>query len=883
MSWLRFFRRRKSDVELAQEMNLYLSEEFEENIARGIKPAEARRRAYVKLGNPQQVREKMWNYNTIELLENLWRDFRYATRTLSRAPGFAVIAVLVMALGIGANVALFTVVRSVLLNPLPYRDPGRLYSFYEYESKHPESSHFMPVDAGSLKLWQDSTHGVAQMAFVSSWQQYNVSSEGKGEGSKLPEKIDAAWCSGNFFSTLGVLPALGRSFTAGDDSPDAEATVILSAPFWKRRYSSDPSIVGKKIWLDAKPYTVIGVLPSSFSYANSMEGDTMQVWTPVNHEAPGDLMSTFGDHEFIAVARLAPGVTLASFLSQLNAVQTQIKAKNPGPSVHDSVSGRTMLDDAVQGYKTSLYALLAATGCVLLIACLNVASLLVARTAARSKELAIRAALGGGRWRLLRERLMESFLLSAAGGVGGLLLALGALDWLVRTRQDMNRIEAIHIDAVVALFTASTILVCALFSGLISAASADSKQILGSLQEASRGHSGGQSKAGLRKALLVLEVCLTVVLLVGAGLLLKSYQKLRTTDVGVPADNVLYMHFSLPDARYKEQVQQVAFLEQLIGRVRALPGVQAAGLVSAAPGQGWGGDRLMSVVEHPPLPKGQGLDLMVRGADPGYFSAVQLPLLKGRIFTADERLERAKVVVISQSAAALCFPGEDPISKHLDTGTVGEVYEVIGVVADTRWQISQPVHPTLYWPIYGNDYSAATVVIRSTHNVETLALPAQKILGQMDTDLPVSNVMTLRETIGKSTLGSQFDSILVLAFAGIALLLAAAGLYGVVAYLVTQRTSEIGIRIALGAQRKQVLQLVLSDGLRPAIVGLVTGLIASAAVVRLIRSMLYETQPLDPGVFLSVTGILLVVAVIACLTPAWRASRLDPMQALRTE
>ena len=883
MSWFRFFRRTKADNELTQEMDFYMAEEIQENLARGMKPAEARRQAYVKLGNPQQVREKLWSYNTIDLLENLWRDFRYAARTLSRAPGFAVIAVLVMALGIGANVALFTVVRSVLLNPLPYRDPGRLYSFYEYESKHPEFSRFMPVDAGSLAIWQQSTRGIAEMAFVSSWQQYNVSSEGTGEGSKLPEQIDAAWCTWNFFPTLGVVPTLGRSFTAGDDRRDAEATVILSSKFWKRRYGSDPSIIGKKIWLDARPYTVIGVLPASFTFASSMASDTMQVWTPVNHEAPGDLMQIFNDHEFISVARLAPGVTLASFLSRLNAIQAQIKAQHPESAVHDSVNGRSMLDDAVDGYKTSLYALLAATGCVLLIACLNVASLLVARTAARSKELAIRAALGGGRWRLMRERLMESFLLSAFGGAGGLLMAWAALEWLVRTRQDMNRIEAIHIDGSVVLFVAGTIIVCALFAGLISAASADNKQLLGSLQEASRGHSGGQSRATLRKGLLMLEVGLTVILLVGAGLLLKSYQRLRSTDVGVPIDNVLTMHFSLPDARYKEPVRQVAFMEQLIGQVRALPGVQAAGLVSTAPGQGWGGDRSMSVVEHPPLPKGQGLDLMVRGADPGYFSAIQLPLLKGRIFTADERLQRANVVVISQSAAKLCFPGEDPVGKHLDTGAPGEVYEVVGVVADTRWQISQPAHAMLYWPIYGNDYSSATVVIRSTHNVETLALPAQKILGHMDPDLPVSDVMTLRETIGKSTVSSQFDSILVLAFAGIALLLAAAGLYGVLAYLVTQRTSEIGIRIALGAGRGQVLRLMLFDGLRPALLGLAVGLAASAAVVRLIRSMLYETQPLDATVFMSVAGVLIVVAGIACLMPAWRASRLNPMQALRTE
>jgi len=382
--------------------------------------------------------------------------------------------------------------------------------------------------------------------------------------------------------------------------------------------------------------------------------------------------------------------------------------------------------------------------------------------------------------------------------------------------------------------------------------------------------------------LLVMEVGLTVVLLVGAGLLLKSYQRLRSNDIGVPTDNVLTMSTGLPEVRYKKPEQQVAFFEHLIERVRAVPGVQAAGLVSTPPGEGWNGDDVMTAVEHP-LTQNEMPDIAVRGADPGYFAAIQLPLLRGRTFASEERLERAQVVVLSQLAARALFGSEDPIGKHTRRATDATSYEVVGVVPDTRWNVTEAPMPTLYWPIYGNNYSFATIVVRSQKDVDALALPVQKIVGELDPDLPVFNVMTLEQAIGKSTVDSAFDSLLVLMFAVIALLLAAAGLYGVLAYLVTQRTNEIGIRIALGAPRENVLRLVLADGLQPALVGLLVGLAASAGVVRELRTMLYQTQPFDPAVFAAVAATLLAVAAVACVVPAWRASRLDPMQALRTE
>ena len=875
MRWWKIARR---DADLERELRSDLELEEEEQRERGLPPEEARYAARRAFGNPTLIREQtraVWSWNR---LESLARDLRYGLRSLRRTPGFTVIAIIVMALGIGANVALFTVVRSVLLRPLPYHDPGRLVSIYQADQRpgHPEWSPWLPIDAGSMYDWQRAARGMADMAFISAWQQYNVSAE----GGKLPEKVDAGWCSSNFFPLLGVEPMLGRVFSTSDDRPGAPATAVLSFSFWKLRYGGDSAIVGRNIWLNAKPYTIIGVLPESFSYSSKMISTPIQLWTPLLHEAPPSLLTTYEDHEFLVSARLLGGTTLPVLVERLRAVQKQIVAAHPKPSVRNSIAGMSMLDDAVFGYKTPLYALLAATGCVLLIACMNVAGLLIARTAARARDQAIRAALGGGRLRLLRERLIESTILSVSAGALGLLLAWAAVQWLMHTRQDMHRVQAIHADGVVLAFALDAIALCTLFSGLIAAASAANRQILSVLHESSRTQSPGRAKSTLRRTLLIVEVALTVVLLVGAGLLLKSYQHLRNVDLGVPVDNVLTMHVALPEARYNKPEQWVDFFETLIGRVRAAPGVQSAGLVSKAPGEGWGGDELMTVVEHTGT---QPVDMMVRGAEPGYFHAIGIPLLSGRFFRTDERLDRADVAVISLAAAKTFFPHEDPIGKHLKSEFSGQVFRVVGVAGDTRWFASVPPQPTLFCPLYGNGYGGATIVVRSAHDVTSLAIPIQKIVGQLDPDLPVSDVMTLREAIGKTTIDSQFDAILVVAFAIIAMVLAAAGLYGVLAYLVTQRTGEIGIRIALGAQRGRVLRLMLLDGLWPAFIGITTGLIASGAIVRLIRSMLYETQPLDPAVFAAVAALLLLVASAACLAPAWRAARIDPIRALRTE
>ena len=866
--------RNKEAARLDDELQFHIDQQIAENIAAGMSAEDARHAAMRAFGNPAALREQSretWSWNW---LDRLWRDIRYSARTLRRTPGFAVLAILVMALGIGANVALLTVIRSVLLKPLPFKDADRLVRLFEADAKGRFQDNI--VAGGTFATWKKQSRSFDDMA-IAKHANYNLS----GTSGQLPELIAAYNASWNFFPLLGVHTALGRSFLPEEDRPGGSATVILSWGLWQRRFGGNAGILGKTILLDSKPYTVIGVLPAWFTYPDAK----VQLWTALYHEKSPELMQMYVAHNFEVVARLKQGVTIAQASADLNAIQRQIRRQYPDGPVNDAANIRPMLEAQVLNVKTGLYVVFAATGCLLLIACLNIANLLVARAASRRKETAIRTALGGSRARLIREQMIESLMLSVAGGAIGLFFAQLILSWLVSARDDIPRADAIHMDGLVFLASVGIVLACGLFSGLIPALSSSHRKILATLNEASRSYSGGHKSARLRQVLLALEVGLTVVLLVGAGLLIRSYRQLRAVDLGCATHNVLTMDINLPKVSYDTAAKRVVFFEQLIERVQRLPGVRGAGLSTILPGEGHIRDDVFRIAEHPPLPQGQVLDASTYFADPSYFSAMQIPVVQGRFLQLDDRFERAHYVVVNQALVRQMFPNENPIGMHIvpELGDGPKSYEIVGVVGDTLESLAAPPFPAIYYPLYSGSERSARLVVRTASDPNSMAVPIQKIIASLDQNLPVANVLTMDQILGQSTLNQSFDAKLLLAFAVLSLVLAGVGLFGVLSYIVAQRTTEIGIRIALGAPREQVMKLMLINGLRPALFGLAFGVAASIGLARYIESLLYGVHPSDPLVLIAVSCVLLAVAAIACAVPAWRASRLDPMQALRAE
>ncbi len=869
-------RRKQESQRLDAELQFHIERQTDENIAAGMFPEEARHAAIRIFGNPAVLREharESWSWNS---MEQFIRDIRYGLRTLVRTPGFSLTVILVMALDIGATVAMFTVVHSVLIKPLPFQDQGRLVRIYEAGSHNP--THNIAVAGLDFFDWgQQQKHSFEQLAIADNWSSYNLS----GTAGQLPEHVMALTASWNTFQLLGVKPALGRFFNADDDQPAANSAVVLSWGLWKRRYGGDSKILGQTLRLDAKPYTVIGILPASSDFPDA----TVQLWTPLFHEIQPQFLQSHGAHNFQVLARLKPGVTVAQAQAEMSAIQAGIHKQFPSNFVSSATHVVPLLESRVGNIRPALLMLLAATGCLLLIGCLNVANLLVARSATRRREAAIRTALGGGRWRLIREQLVESILLCAAGGLLGLLLAWLAIHWLVSMRPDIPRAEEIHLDGVAVVAGIGIMLFCGVLAGSIPVLTLREKHILGPLQDSTRSQRGGHGSAAVRGGLLAVEVALTVVLLVGASLLLKSYQHLRSVNLGCRTDNVLTMGISLPDAAYNTSIARTNFYDRMLQRVRALPGIQAAALTDALPANGDPPDHGFLIPEAPPLPQGQSLDANVSSVDPSYFRTMQVPLIKGRFFLPNERLAQSQYAIVSQSFVHKFFPNADPIGKHIDDDNLAAPhnFEIIGVVGDVRGTVASSIEPTIYLPLFRGEENSVSLAAVTGPDPLNYALPIQKIIADMDPNLAVGDILTLDQIVGRSTVDASLEATLLALFAIVSLLLAAMGLFGVLSYLVGQRQGEIGIRLALGAQREQVLRKMLFDGLQPALFGLVLGLATSAAAVRLFRSLLFGTEPLDPSVFAVTAMLLLAVAVVACMVPAWQASRLDPMTTLRME
>jgi predicted permease len=802
------------------------------------------------------------------------RDLRYAFRALIRNPSFSIAAVLVLALGIGANSAIFTVVEAVLLAPLPYKSPDKLVRVYERNVVG--VGPFNSVSWANFADWQTESKSFSEMAL---WGESGSSFSPSDGG--LPENLTGAICTYNFFSTLGVQPALGRAFTSDDDQPEAALNVIISDTLWRRRFGADPKIIGTRTRMDGDSFNILGVMPPGFDFPSS----DAQFWMPVWRMVPIRNKQYRGNHRFNVVARLNASTTVEQARTELDGIQHRIKLQYPGVPTGEGANVALLEDRMVSKVRPMLLVLMGAVVCVLLIACVNVTNLLLARATSRKRELAIRASLGAGRWELMKQFLLESMVLSTLGAALGLLLASWATDTLIKMAGAIPRIEMVRVNGSVLWFTVGIALLTGFLVGLIPAFSSTRTALAPTMQESSRSTTAGRSRKVFRNALVAAEVALSLMLLLGSGLMLKSFVRLNAVDPGFVPDHLLTIRFSLPDLRYVTPAKRAAFYESLNAKVHAIPGVSGVGLVLVLPLAGHFMDNVFTIEGHPPPAKGHFLDAVVRTADPEYFKMMGIPLKRGRVFTSFDRLGAGKKAVISEGMAAEFFPNEDPIGKRLlGLGDKPDVpYEIVGVVGDTRQNLALPPDPTMYFPVLEGGFNFAALVVRTKGDPNTLSLPIQKEMRNMDSDLPAVTVKTMDEVASLQTSQTRFGFTLIALFGGLAVVLASMGLYGVLAYSIGQRTNELGIRIALGASSPVIAKMVVWQGMKPAAAGVMAGLALGSGATRLIQSMLFDVKPNDVSVMAAVVVLLSCVAAAACLIPAWKASRIDPVIALRAE
>ncbi len=804
-------------------------------------------------------------------MQTLWQDLRYGARMLVKQLGFTLIAVITLALGIGANTAIFSVVNTVLLRPLPFKEPDRLVTIRE--TKLPQFPEFS-VSPGNFLDWKQQ-NTVFERLVAYTGTPFNL--VGAGD----PEQLRGMKVTDGFFAMLGAQPLLGRDFLPEEDQPGRNNVVILSHGLWQRRFAGEAKILNQTLTLSGQKLTVIGVMPATFRFGVS----DLSLWTPMAFTAQD--AQNHGGHFLSVLGQLKPGVTLEQARTEMIVIAGRLAVQYPGPNTGWNVKLMPLLEFTVRSIKPALLILLGAVAFVLLIACANVANLLLARAAGRQKEIAIRTALGAGRGRIIRQLLTESVLLSAVGGAVGLLLAKWGMDLLLKLApQDLPRMSGVSLDGRALAFTAAITLLTGVIFGLVPALQSSKPNLNETMKDAGRGSTEGGRRQLVRNTLVVLEVASALVLLVGAGLLIKSFWQLQKVDPGFNPDNGLTVSLTLPRTKYPEETQQVAFFEQLLEKVSALPGVQAAGAGNSLP---LGNDIVQSfaVQGRPPLPPGaiQTTNLYPVSAD--YFKAMGIPLLRGRLFTERDTKDAPRVAVINETMAKKMFPDEDPIGKRLtfDTGASNPDWdEIVGIVGDVmQYGLDQATPMQTYEPHTQQPQSSMTLVVRTAGDPTEQTAAIRNAVLQLDKEQPIFNIRTLDQRLSTSIAQQQFSMLLLGVFAAVALVLAAVGIYGVLSYAVTQRTHEIGIRMALGAGQRDVLKLVVRHGMLLTLLGVVAGLAAAFALTRLMTTLLFGVSATDPLTFSLIALLLIMVALLACWIPARRATKVDPMIALRCE
>ncbi|MGE0130009.1 MAG: ABC transporter permease [Blastocatellales bacterium] len=812
-------------------------------------------------------------------MQTLFQDLRYGARMLMKKPGFTLIAVLTLALGIGANTAIFSVVNAVLISPLPYREPDRLMQFWETNPlKNWTQANVAPAN---LFDWQRQNQSFTEIAAY-------IGSDKKGPGlaglqmdaGGEPERIEGLYVTGNIFSVLGADAMLGRTLAEEETWAGKHTVVVLSYGLWQRRFGADPKIVGQKIMLSGRAREVVGVMPPGF-YFPSKEAE---LWAPMGWDR-NQLAQIRRPHFLRAVGRLKDGVTAEQARAEFNAIAARLEAQYPDTNTQMGVGLGPLKEWIVSDFSLPLIVLLAAVALVLLIACTNVASLLLAGASARAREAAIRAALGAGRWRIVRQLLTESLLLAFAGGALGLLLALWGKDLLVAySPGDIPRLDEIRLDWRVLGFTLGAMLATTLLTGLAPALQSSKPQLASALKE------GGQKGASgpgvrVRSALVVAEIALALVLVVVAGLMIRSFLLLQKVDPGFDSQNLLTLRVGLPGVRYGEDSQMQAFFEQAEARIRSLPGVVAVGSTTVLPLKGYQWTSDFTIDGRPP--EDYGREVRHKEITPDYFRAMGLPLRRGRFFNGSDQAKSQPVIIINAALARRYFPGEDPVGRRLKFSKPDRQdtwQTIIGVVGDEKQDsLSAEVKPEIYQSHLQRPQNQMSFVVRTAADPQTLTGAVREQIRALDRSLPVYEIRTMRDALSESLARERFVMLLLLGFAALALTLAAVGVYGVMSYSVTQRTHELGIRLALGAQTRDVLKLVLGQGLKLVSIGVVIGLAGALAAARVLNSMLFGVSATDPATFAGISLLLVVVALLACWIPARRAAKVDPMIALRCE